>query len=200
MSIRKAVLLAGLALMFGAGTASAADGRNVGKLSIGYQNMELNTADTGFFSGGASGLSSRYWINNEVGVEGNVYILSQTHKNIYDFPSSSYVEGKQSVLAGTVKGLYAPVVKENSRFFVGLEAGLGRVNYEYTGDPDFTDTFWLVRPLVGAEYNFAGIPELGLNFEVGYIFTSYNEDDAIVHHQTWDMSGLSIGAGVHYYF
>jgi hypothetical protein len=193
MTMKKAVLLAGLALLFGAGTASATEGRNVGKLSVGYQTMELNTANSGIFSGGASGLSSRYWINNEVGVEGNIYLLSQTEKY------SGY-ENKRSVLAGTVKGLYSPVVKENSRFFVGLEAGLGNVNYEETGHSDATDTFWVVRPLVGAEYNFAGIPELGVNFEVGYIFSSYNEDDAFVDNTTWDMSGLSIGAGVHYYF
>jgi len=197
MSIRKAVLLAGLALMFGAGTASATvvEGRNTGKWSVGYQGIDLNTgsSSTSFLSGIANGLSSRYWINNEVGVEGNLYLLSGSHKH-------TGFEEKQSLLAGTVKGLYSPVVKENSRFYVGLEAGLGRVNYEYTGDPDHTDTFWLVRPLVGAEYNFAGIPEIGINFEVGYIFSSYSEDDTVVLHDTLDMSGISIGAGVHYFF
>ena len=196
MTMRKAVLLAGLALMFGAGTASAVEGRNTEKWSVGYQYMGLNTGGTTLFSDGASGLSSRYWINNEFGVEGNIYLSSLTDKN-YDHPG---IEQKTNVLAGTVKGLYAPVVKENSRFFVGLEAGLGRVSYEYTGDPDYTDTLWLVRPLIGAEYNFAGIPELGFNFEVGYIFTSYSEDDSIVNHGSLDMSGISIGAGVHYYF
>jgi hypothetical protein len=194
MTMRKAVLLAGLALALGAGTASATEGRNIGKLSVGYQNMELNTGSTGLFSGGASGLSSRYWINNEVGVEGNIYVLSQTEKSI------GY-ESKQSVLAGTVKGMFSPVVKENSRFYVGLEAGLGEVNFKETGYTEHTNSFWLVRPLVGAEYNFAGIPELGVNFEVGYIFTSYNEDDTYyADPSTWDMSGLSLGAGVHYYF
>ncbi len=196
MTIRKAVLLAGLALMFGAGTASAVDGRNVGKLSVGYQGLDLSIggSSSGFSLGGvANGLSSRYWINNEVGVEGNLYLLSGSHEH-------TGFEESTSLLAGTVKGLYSPVVKENSRFYVGLEAGLGRVSYKYTGDPDYTDTLWLVRPLIGAEYNFAGIPEIGINFEVGYVFSSYNEDDTIVLHDTLDMSGISIGAGVHYYF
>ena len=198
MTMRKTVLLAGIALMFGAGTASATsatEGRNTEKWSVGYQYMGLNTGGTTLFSDGASGLSSRYWINNEFGVEGNLYLLSlsDNYDNSADFE-------KTHVLAGTVKGMYAPVVKENSRFFLGLEAGLGRVNYEVTGDPDYTDTLWLVRPLVGAEYNFSGIPELGFNFEVGYIFTSYNADDSLVNHGSLDMSGISIGAGVHYYF
>jgi hypothetical protein len=193
MTMRKTVAVVALALMFGVGTASAVEGRNTEKWSVGYQYMGLNTGGSTLFSDGASGLSSRYWINNEFGVEGNIYLSSLTHKH-------TGFEQNTSVLAGTVKGLYAPVVKENSRFFLGLEAGLGRVNYEETGDPDYTDTLWLVRPLIGAEYNFAGIPELGVNFEVGYIFTSYSEDDSIVNHDTLDMSGLSIGAGVHYYF
>ena len=198
MIMRKTVAVVALALALGAGTASASavEGRNVSKFSIGYQGLDLNTGHSGFsISGVANGLSSRYWINNEVGIEGNIYLHSTSTK-----PTGGDEE-KTSVLAGTIKGMYAPVVKENSRFYVGLEAGLGRVHYEEIDEDDAefdssnTDSFWLVRPLIGAEYNFSGIPELGVNFEVGYLLSGYDSD-----HTTDDMSGISIGAGAHYYF
>ncbi len=206
MIMRKTVAIVALALALGAGTASASsatEGRNIGKLSIGYQGLDLNTGSGEFsISGVANGLSSRYWINNEVGIEGNLYLQSASRK----YPGS--YDDERSVLAGTIKGMYAPVVKENSRFYVGLEAGLGRVHYEqnYVDPEDFhlnesyTNTLWLVRPLVGAEYNFAGIPELGVNFEVGYLFSGYDDSSDGSPSDTYDMSGISIGAGVHYFF
>ncbi len=189
MSMRKAVGLAAIALMLCAGTASA-EGRNVGKLSIGYQRVDAGE------SGWEDGISSRYWVNDNVGIEGNIFYNAWSYK--YNDNAEVY---DNSTLTGTVKVMYAPVVKENSRFYVGLEGGLGNYDYKDKLSPenDYTNTFWGVKPLIGVEYNFPGISELGLNFEVGYLFSSA-KDDPTDDHDIYDNSGVRVGLGAHYYF
>ena len=191
MTFKKGLFLAALALMLGAKTASATEGQNVCKFSVGYQGLGLaGGEDTGW----VNGISSRYWINSDFALEGNFYYSAWSHKDGEDGDVDD-----NSVVAATVKGLYAPVVKENSRFYLGLEAGLGNYHYENNYDPtdDWTDTFWLLRPMVGAEYNFPGLPEVGLNFEIGYLFSSLEDDGT---NDDYDLSGVSVGFGAHYYF
>jgi len=84
---------------------------------FGYQGQSYG--DLGLING----LSSRYWSSNEFGIEGNVYYGANTWK---------YVGGgydDQDLLAGAVKLMYVPVVKANSRFYVGAEGSLGRQSF-----------------------------------------------------------------------
>ena len=180
MKMRKAVLLAGLALMFGAGTASAAP--NAEKFGLGYQ---------GIFGGDIlQGISGRYWIDNNWGAELNVfYGTIGVQKNGVDVFDAD-------LLLGTVKVLYAPVVKTNSRFYVGLEGGLGTVGSDSLEGADVS--LWTINPLIGAEYSFSDIPELGLNFEVGYKFHHVSVDAADDYDVNLDGTFVSLGA--HYYF
>ena len=66
--------------------------------------------------------------------------------------------------------MYAPIVKENSRFYMGLNLGYGQYDVDVAGFGDMDDSFWMVGPLIGAEYCFQGLPELGFNWEVSYDF------------------------------
>ena len=91
------------------------------------------------------------------------------------------------LLAG--KLLYAPIVKENSEFYVGFEGGYGELDYEEDLDIMF------FGPLFGAEYRFQGLPELGFCWEVGYRFSEFDGDDGDA-----DMDGIAVSLGVHYYF
>jgi hypothetical protein len=189
MNIRKAFLAAALAFICGAGTASATEGPNVCKLSIGYQGQEYGNI------GLVNGVSSRYWASNDFGIEGNVYYGSDTWKYI------GGVKDDQTMLSGAVKLMYAPVVKANSRFYVGVEGSLGRQHYDNFETFEQTDTFWALKPLLGAEYHWAGIPEIGMNFEVGYLFDDYSvDDDHISSITNTNNSGISVGFGAHYYF
>lgn len=189
MKIRKAIAAAALALVFGAGTVSATEGPDICKFSIGYQGQSYG--DLGLING----LSSRYWSSNEFGIEGNIYYGANTWK----YAGGGYDD--QDLLAGAVKLMYAPVVKANSRFYVGAEGSLGRQSFSDNTGYDQSDTFWALKPLVGAEYHWAGIPEIGMNFEVGYIFDNYSVDDDYVNNLTdTDNSGISVALGAHYYF
>ncbi len=206
MKMRKAVGLVVLALALGAGTASASvsEGRNCGKVSVGYQGQDLmginNFSDTSSIGLGAlNGLSVRSWVTNQVGIEGNLYV-GNWKNNEGDGEETNEV----SVLLGTVKGLWAPVVRENSRFYVGLEVGFGSYDQQNVSGPDegsADNGIYIVKPLIGVEYNFAGIPELGINFEVGYLFAGVHWDEQAYELDAKStMSGTSVGLGAHYYF
>lgn len=88
--------------------------------------------------------------------------------------------------------LYAPIVKENSRFYMGANLGYGALEV-YDEDLDLL-TYGL---LLGTEYSFQGLPELGFNWEVGYKFNTLDTDE---YDFEVDLNGISVSLGVHYYF
>ncbi|MBS3756184.1 MAG: hypothetical protein KGY56_10855 [Desulfobacterales bacterium] len=51
--------------------------------------------------------------------------------------------------------------------------------------------------LIGTEYSFQGLPELGFNWEVGYKFNTLDTDE---YDLELDLNGISVSLGVHYYF
>ena len=190
--IAKTIAVAAMAVIVGAGSASAAEGPNVGSVGVGPQviNMWTDYEFGNMFTG--AGLSLRWWATNEFGVEGNVY-YGTTDENIPFGPELS-----SDTILGTIKLMYAPVVNDNSRFYVGLEGGLGSSTWEADGVEEDSDDYYLVRPLIGTEFNFSDFEEVGFNFEVGYGFTG--EDDGDDSEYEFDLTGVSIGFGAHYYF
>jgi hypothetical protein len=179
MKATKALVAAGLALMLGAGTASAQDG----KIGLGYQ---------GIFAGDIlNGVSARYWIDKNWGAELNVFY------GCIGAETNGFDDGNADLLLGTAKVLYAPVVKANSKFYVGIEGGLGTVGGDSI-DPGVDVSIWTLAPLMGVEYSFSDIPELGLNFEVGYKMHNINTDDS---GDTYDVhiNGTFVSLGAHYY-
>lgn len=179
MKATKALVAAGLAVMLGAGTASAQDG----KIGLGYQ---------GIFAGDIlNGVSARYWIDKNWGAELNLFY------GTIGADANGVDEGNVDLLLGTAKVMYAPVVKANSKFYVGIEGGLGSVGGDWI--PDAVDvSIWTLAPLMGVEYSFSDIPELGLNFEVGYKMHNVGVDwpgtELDVH-----INGTFVSLGAHYY-
>lgn len=150
-----------------------------GKLGLGYQGMLA-----GDF---VQGISARYWASEKAGIEGNIF---HAYASLDTGDDDDSVDGHALGFLGKV--LYAPVVKDNSRFYVGLEAGYGVITSD-EADEDL-DIF-IVGPLFGAEYSFQGLPELGFNFEVGYKLTNFSIDDVDL-----DIAGVGVSFGIHYYF
>lgn len=192
MKIRKAIAAAALALVFGAGTVSAATSQpeapNCGKFGLGYQGVVAGSF--------LQGVSGRYWFDNNVA--GEVSLFYGRAK----VEAGGDELGKGDLLLGTAKILYAPVVKSNSRFYVGVEGGLGSIdgNIDLDGGMPLPDTsVWTAEPLFGAEFNFSEFPELGVNFEVGYKWHHVNSDtddgDLDIN-----LDGTTVAFGAHYYF
>ncbi|NTU58705.1 MAG: hypothetical protein HGB00_07275 [Chlorobiaceae bacterium] len=180
--------------VFGSGTtaiaAEASNGPNAGKVGLGYE---------GIFGGSIlQGLSGRYWVNNNVAAEVNFFYGNATVSGI------NFIANKLDgdLLLGTAKVMFSPVVKPHSRFYVGIEGGLGSINLEADGVGTPGDVgVYVVNPLIGSEFSFAEIPELGFNFEVGYKFHHIDyTNDANVGDIDIDLNGIAIALGAHYYF
>lgn len=192
MKMTKAVVAAGLAVMLGAGSAVAAENPMTGKFGLGYQ---------GVFAGDIlQGISGRYWATENFGGELNLF-YGNVGLEVEPSGLAPLDEANADLLLGSLKLMYSPIVRENSRFYVGIEGGIGSVNVE-ADDVDVLDgdiTVYTINPLFGAEYNFTELPELGLNFEVGYKFhsVSYEEEPLDVD---VNLDGTFVSLGAHYYF
>jgi hypothetical protein len=194
--MKKIVSAALLALVCGYGTTLAAenyqDGPNPKKFSLGYE---------GVFAGDVlQGLSTRYWFNQNVGGELNFYYGKVGVTSNVTAPVVGKVDGDASLLYGSAKILFAPVVKQNSRFYLGLEGGIGSVDanwggYNLPGDI----TVYSVSPLIGSEFRFTEISDLCFNWEVGYRFqrAKWTNDPTEVK---VNVDGTFVSLGAHYYF
>ncbi len=163
-----------VALAFGVGTVSAQE------VSVGYQGF-IGTGDNYL-----SGLSVRGW-SDQVGYEGTIF-YGQVDADLGlggDFEADVWLLNAQL--------MYAAVVKENSKFYVGIDFGYGQYDIDNGADDDF----WMVGPLLGAQYSFQGLPELGFNWEVSYEFLNIENDD---DDMDLDLSGINVTVGVHYMF
>lgn len=152
---------------------------------VGYQGMFLGNL--------LNGASGRYWMSENMGFEMDLFHL-YTDINL---PAGAGVAATHAhVIDFMEKVLYAPIVKENSRFYVGAQVGYGVLIIK--GDGNDTNMI-TAGPLMGAEYHFQGLPELGFNFEVGYlwnyVFQGVDPADTDVH-----LLGINVALGVHYYF
>jgi hypothetical protein len=159
------------------------------KVGIGYQGMIAGNL--------LNGASVRGWIGERIGLEGNFFLgavkATAGGENAIDADIWSF----------EAKVLYAAIVRSNSKFYVGAKVGYGQADLKLgDGFIDIKGTdFWTPGVLVGAEWSFPTIPEVGFNFEVGYSALIYNSnklpDDA-----DFDLRihGVNAAIGIHYYF
>lgn len=161
---------------------AAAEDVNVlsGRWGVGYQGMSLQ--DSYYLNG----VSVRGWFNDRFGLQGSAfYYNSQQSRN----------EDK-TLMLGTVKGMYSPLVSKHSRFYLGLEVGGGDIDSDHDSGGD--SGVLLVRPSFGAEFGFSEIPDLGFNFDVGYTYSSYDRKSESRRDRNVD--GVSVSFGAAYYF
>lgn len=154
MKLKSLVSAVALAGVMAAPAVFAAD--SAGKFGVGVNHA---------IGEDTSSVSGRYWITNDTAVQGTGYY----HKDDQGDTSVRTYEA-------AVKGIFAPVVHENSKFLVSLEGGYGQTKVEQNGDEAKANN-WFVMPALGAEFMMSGLPELGLNFEVGYRYQDSNDLD-----------------------
>ncbi len=167
----------------------------------GYQAMFLGEL--------LQGASIRAWVDDKWGIEGNI-MAGQLDVDVettdYDDPNyNSEMGGDGDLYVFSGKVMYAPVVKENSKFYFGFEVGYGTLDLDvdYTSSISMDGDVWAFGPLFGAEYRFQEMPELGFNWEVGYRFGSASADGKGSTGEAdldLDISGITVCLGVHYYF
>lgn len=172
-----------LALLCGSGSAFAADnsavGPNTQQFSLGYEGILAGDV--------LQGVSSRYWFNDNIGGE-----LNLCYGRV-DFDGDN-----ADLFLGELKVMYAPIVKQNSRFYVGLEGGIGSIGGDATANTDVT--VYTISPFVGSEFRFAEIPDMAFNWEVGYKWHRVNIDPDSSSDYNVNIDGTFVTVGAHYYF
>jgi Outer membrane protein beta-barrel domain len=165
----------------------AADNFNANKVGVGYQGI--------LWGNMMNGLSVRGWIGPSIGLEGNVY---------YGHASASTDSGDigdASLWMVNAKFMYAFLVRANSKFYAGGQILYGQAKVNPNGDDSMTSKFWSPGVFAGAEWCFPQLPELGMNFELGY---NYLSDSNSVDNSSGSfdikLHGMNLGAGIHYYF
>ena len=139
---------------------------------LGYQGM--------WVQGFLHGVSGRFWMQDDIGMEGNLYMG--------DFGDDLSSVGGLSLFLIEGKFMYAPVVRENSRFYFG-----GLLNICIYDDNDADGTILGLGPFFGAEWRYKELPEIGFNFDLGFKYFHDSDD-------VYDVWGFDTTWGIHYYF
>ncbi len=153
--------------------------KEVGNIGVGYQGMFLGN------------------LLNGVAVRGTPAPIGwqvELTQGMVDVENG--LEADLFVLKG--KGYYALVERANSKFYVGASLGFWMAEIDQGGGSSDVDGFSLA-PLMGVEWNFAELPELGFNFEVSY---ELNELEADTPGGDTDVGiyGVNVATGIIYYF
>jgi hypothetical protein len=177
----KKVLCIAIVALLAASVGYAAEGDEPGNIGVGYQGVVLGD------------------LLNGVAVRGTPAPIGWQVELVQGMaeidPGGGTLEVDALVLKG--KGYYALIERANSAFYVGASLGYWTAEICSPG-PEADIDGWSIAPLMGAEWNFAELPELGINFEVSYEFDML-EDDAGGTTDI-DLYGITVSTGVTYYF
>lgn len=170
--MKKLLCVALASLMVSAIVHAEETDKAVGNLGVGYQ---------GFFIGGdlVNSLAVRYAPKPFGG---------QIEIGQMSMDAGAGTDTSLFMLKG--KGYYNLIDRENSDFYVG--ASIAYLMLDQNGAE--VDGF-SIAPLMGVEYRFQGLPELGINFEVSYELVSLDAAGTDV-----DFNGISVCTGINYYF
>jgi len=139
-----------------------------GNLGVGFNSQ--------FSPENVDSLSGKYWINNELAVQGLFGFNFSDSSDDLDIGGKVYFK-----------------IKDEENLHVDAIAGVGFNR----SDPDNGNTkkgTW-VNVGLGLEYFFSGLPNLGFSTEVGLTITDYDNDNSF-----GTSADSFVGAGIHYYF
>lgn len=139
-----------------------------GNLGIGF-NSQFSPQDV-------DSLSGKYWINNELAVQGLLGFNYSNASDELDMGGKVYFK-----------------IKDEENLHVDAIAGLGFARV----DPDkgSAETATWINVGIGIEYFFSGLPNLGFSTEVGFTIMDYDDDTSF-----GTTADSFVGAGIHYYF
>jgi len=140
------------------------------RLGVGF-NSQLSLGDFEVDS-----ISVKYYTNSKLCLQG-----------IFGFVMSDPVD----VINFGGKALFTIKEEQNMNVYAGGGIGIANV------DPDNadSDTAFLLSGILGLEYFFNGLPNLGFSTELGLTFFDYDDLDAV-----GTMADSFLSAGIHYYF
>jgi opacity protein-like surface antigen len=153
--------------------------KDVGSFGIGYQGVMYDNATL-------NAMSFR-WNPSRLGGQ---ILLGQMYSEVSD----SEAETTWFTLQGKV--LYTLIQRSNSSFYIGGKLGFMIEDEKDDAGISLEDKdAWVLGALLGTEWRFSELPEIGFNFEVGYDLV--NSDDNGTEE---DMNGIVVSVGANYYF
>ena len=179
--MKKVLGMTAAAVLMAAVLAQAEEAGAPGRFGVGYQGAYNSGSGSSYF---VNMISLRYapkpW--------GGALVFGHYNENGYEAGTDSDGWTIQA------RCFYTLISRPNSDFYIGASAGYGKSEYETSSSEWDTDAI-LVGALLGVEWHFTELPELGFNFEIGYnaAFVDEEGDD-----DTWEGTFVSLGA--HYYF
>lgn len=165
-------IVAVTAMAFAVQAEEATKDDGVGSIGVGYQGLFLGN------------------LLNGVAVRGTPAPIGwqvEFTQGMLDVDGSSEVE--LLVLKGKV--YYALVERENSKLYTGASVGYWMAEFSGADIDGFS-----IAPLIGAEWNFTELQELGFNFEVSYEFNELEADGG----GDLGIYGINVSTGIVYYF
>ncbi len=189
-SVCTSISTAILAALLLCSPALAADQASDWKVGAGYQAMWA-----GEF---LNGISARAWYQDRFGIEGNFFYGGVDFEVSSDWDD---MREEADLYVGEIKLMYAPIVREYSKFYIGAQGSIGQ--FELDGDLiDYKDEIYGFGVFIGSEFHFQEIPELGFNFDVGYKHYFYEDKPYGSSGPEVDIELKGVGAtfGIHYYF
>ena len=96
--------------------------------------------------------------------------------------------------------LWSFIERANSRFYAGAALGAEMIEQETAaGNKTQDESVFNFGGLVGAEWWHSELPEVAVNFDVGYYFSSW-EDDSSTPKPEGSHNGIVVALGATYYF
>lgn len=173
-------------LILGANTVDAQH-----QIGVGYQ---------GIFPGSMNGISARGWLRDKWGWDLTLFHMMVTAE-------LDGVESETSAFVLDGRFMYAIFLRKNSKFYIGGELGYGNLDMEVDIEglgASLEGSLFIFNPMIGSEFFFTEIPELGFNWEVGYKIVSTDIETNVADVEEVDLDldikGCDIIIGVHYYF
>ncbi|MCD6574973.1 hypothetical protein J7K97_04785 [Candidatus Aerophobetes bacterium] len=157
-----------------------------GRFGIGYQTEERPPLLV--FS--SEGISGRFWFNPTLAVQATA-----------SYASIQFSNGGTNTFSGTLyalKVLYKIIDRLNYHVYIG--AGINGHNYSsssYLGTPETSLSGTGYEALMGVEWFFSGVPDLGFSLEWGWdsVTLTPSEDGG-----TTTLSATPLRFAAHYYF
>jgi len=147
----------------------------VGRLGIGYQATMVD----------------RFFPINQIAIRyapkpfGGALIIGQASADAKD---NSWGSNTHELVQ--LKGFYSLISREHSNFYVGGSLGLDF--YDSHGNDTIS---WGFGGLTGVEWYFSDLPEIGFNFELGYMFDFEDREGRDTY-----FNGTYVSLGATYYF
>ncbi len=153
------------------------------QIGVGYQGMLVGDL--------LHGISARAWYQDRFGLEGNFFYGGLETK--YNSDKSTF-----DAYIGEAKFMYAPVIRDYSKFYGSVQATYGKIDVPTIVDVD--DDFYGFGITIGSEWHVKEFPEIGFNFDVGYKHYFYDDRDSDGDKFELRLKGIGVTAGIHYYF